>query len=475
MTGRLLLLPCLLLAACTPSVPTAPAEPAQLTLVSTPPTGTPGWVLDAPLEVKVIDSDGKPAVGITVTWRAEADGAQLEGSAPAPGPLKWDELNPTWSANATSISDDSGIARKQYLPGWGRGAQRVTATVGDASLIISVSVTSFMATSAAMSQSRACGLDGDGKLYCWVPSWRARQSVPIRMPAGMRPVAANTAERFLSLAGGESAPICGLTLDRALRCLVPANFDALGVATPVAVSTPVPFVQITSSASSMCGLDSSGGAWCSGSNRAGELGDGTTTNRTTFGPVTGSVRFAALVTSDGRACGVDLSGGAWCWGGSGDALGVVNSSVSIITVPTAVAVGRRYSQVAPLVGGVCGIDAITAIMECWGNAAIGRIGAPPVRDPVTPLRVVGAPHLRDFAGGANTSGQFLEVTGTVANWGDQLPFDLQLIGVPERGAGLAGFDRILTRGSGAICLAHVTGSTVCSWVYYRGAGVPVPQ
>ncbi|MES2304946.1 MAG: Ig-like domain-containing protein [Gemmatimonadota bacterium] len=477
----------LLIAACTPDVPTAPADPEQLTLVSSPPTGTPGWVLDAPLTVKVTDAGGRPAAGVVVTWQAESGAGQLESDRPLPPERPWSLLHPGWTSSSTTISDENGIARVRYAPGWESGTQRVSVTAGDATLAVLVAVTSFSATSVALGSTRACGLDPAGRMYCWQPAWRERQLIPTTMPASMRPIPTAGSERYLVLAGGNQfrdVDVCGLTTDHQLRCAFLGSADASGVITMQPVATPVPFVALTGSGvgslagqSWLCGLDATGQAWCRGRNDAGQLGDGTRVSRTDFAPVLGSVRFSTLVASEERACGVDLSGGAWCWG-SGPARGIGLPSGDVTMVPTAIAVGRGYREVTPVSFGVCGIRTLTNQMECWGNAVIqlaGISGGGFGQDPTNPRLVSANPLLRAMSGSAGSSGQFLTTTGQVANWGDQVPFDLGISADPEYGAGLTGFDRILTQGTGAICSSHVSGSTVCSWVYYRGVGVPVPN
>src|SRR5438477_8118289 len=66
-----------------------------------------------------------------------------------------------------------------------------------------------------------------------------------------------------------------------------------------------------------CALDGSGQAYCWGENLAGNLGDGTTTNRLVPTPVAGGLTFASLSVGYFRTCGVTTSGAAYCWGNLG--------------------------------------------------------------------------------------------------------------------------------------------------------------
>lgn len=54
----------------------------------------------------------------------------------------------------------------------------------------------------------------------------------------------------------------------------------LGWVMPVAAQGPT-IVQVAAAGDFSCALDNTGQVWCWGSNRSGQLGDGTTTRRST--------------------------------------------------------------------------------------------------------------------------------------------------------------------------------------------------
>jgi alpha-tubulin suppressor-like RCC1 family protein len=67
------------------------------------------------------------------------------------------------------------------------------------------------------------------------------------------------------------------------------------------------FVSIDVGWNFTCGLADAGKAWCWGDNSAGQLGDGTTTNRRQPTPVQGAIGFQAISAGSAHACGITPS------------------------------------------------------------------------------------------------------------------------------------------------------------------------
>jgi len=63
-----------------------------------------------------------------------------------------------------------------------------------------------------------------------------------------------------------------------------------------------------------CARASSGRLWCWGANAFGQLGDGTTTSRSTPVPVLGIADARALGVAATHTCAVRADGHVWCWG-----------------------------------------------------------------------------------------------------------------------------------------------------------------
>jgi alpha-tubulin suppressor-like RCC1 family protein len=79
------------------------------------------------------------------------------------------------------------------------------------------------------------------------------------------------------------------------------------------------FVSVIAGAEHTCGLLESGLLKCWGLNDVGEVGDGTTTNRSTPVSVSGGHVFL-MIAASGLAyhtCGLKAGGVPWCWGWNG--------------------------------------------------------------------------------------------------------------------------------------------------------------
>src|SRR6185369_4544186 len=125
--------------------------------------------------------------------------------------------------------------------------------------------------------------------------------------------------------------------------------------------------------STQCELLTTGAAHCWGDNSHGQVGDGTTMNRSRPTAVNGGLLFASLAEgSADHACGLTASGQAYCWGANGfGQLG--DGTITDRTAPVAVSGGLTFTQLAVSTTATCGLSSSGAL-TCWGWAGYGLYG-----------------------------------------------------------------------------------------------------
>jgi alpha-tubulin suppressor-like RCC1 family protein len=164
---------------------------------------------------------------------------------------------------------------------WGRNS---SGQLGDGTTVNRVSPTAVSGTTSFQSigagESWTCGLDTAGRAYCWgaIPAVGASQTTP-------RTYA--TAPNFTSLSVG-GAHACALTADGTAYCWGDNRSGQLGDSTtttraePTAAAGGMKFQSISAGYEHTCGRTTGDGAIaCWGRNRAGELGDASSTFRLT--------------------------------------------------------------------------------------------------------------------------------------------------------------------------------------------------
>lgn len=241
----------------------------------------------------------------------------------------------------------------------------------------------------------SCGLDSAGTAYCWGSNRYGElgnsstndSATPVVVGSGQ-----DGRENF-SVVVTTGPHACGLRANGTLRCWGNNEFGQLGDGTTLDRSAPVSvvgrlnFQTISVGALHTCGIDLEGRTFCWGYNEFGQLGDGTTLNRTS--PVQASIehRFQSVSAGGLHTCALDRTGQAYCWGHNVRGQAGNGTTVDAAT-PVAVSGSARFRSIT---AGGLHTCALTAKGEayCWGYNARGALGSGDSSDRPTPTPVLG--------------------------------------------------------------------------------------
>ena len=298
----------------------------------------------------------------------------------------------------------------------------------------------FAFASVGAGNGHTCGVTTSGTAYCWgynddgrVGGVTAEDSCNILdisgnhiigiIPCTLTPVPVSGALSFASISAATQT--CGVTTSGTAYCWGANQVGQLGTmvqldqctvvtacashycdrenrscsVTPVAVSRGLTFASVSGGDRYACGVTRTGTAYCWGSNRWGQLGDGS------LGPedcglfegpcsrtpvqVAGGFTFASVSAGDYHACGVTTTGTAYCWGYGGNGrLG--DGTTTDRTTPVAVSGGLMFASVSAGAYHTCGVTT-GGTAHCWGYNRWGQLGDGTKTDRLTPVRVVGQP------------------------------------------------------------------------------------
>ncbi len=242
-----------------------------------------------------------------------------------------------------------------------------------------------------------CAVTSTGSAKCWGENSFGQLGDGTRTDR-WKPVAVTGLMSGVSSISAGSSDSCAVTAGGAAKCWGDNSYGQLGDGTRTGRLTPVNVAGLSGvtavSTGSMhtCAATNTAVAKCWGDNAYGQLGDGTTVSRLTPVTVSGaSSLFASINAGWGYSCAVTTVGAARCWGRNasgqlGDGTTIDRSAPvgvwGLSSGVTSLRTGAGYFAFS------CATSA-TGGAKCWGDNSWGQLGDGTTTARLTPVEVTG--------------------------------------------------------------------------------------
>jgi alpha-tubulin suppressor-like RCC1 family protein len=230
-------------------------------------------------------------------------------------------------------------------------------------------------------------------------------------------------EPAATLVGAGDHFSCAVTTSGGVKCWGSNQYGKLGDGTNVHRSRPTDVLGLTAGAARVavgldhaCALTNGGAVKCWGRNSAGQLGDGTTVSRNSPVSVLGLGSGVISIAAGGeQTCALMTAGGVKCWGVNTN--GQVGDNTTTMRTSPVDVTGLASGVVAVSAGGshTCALVS-GGTMKCWGANTQGQLGDGSTAQSLTPVAVTGVTNAAEIsAGGQHTCAR--TAAGGLACWG----------------------------------------------------------
>jgi len=406
--------------------------------------------------VRLVDSLGKPRIGIPITFTATQGGrvaltvvstasngvaspgtwtlgdipgqqtliatvesAKLELKASATGtPIHYRPASGLIASGfVTCALDAAGFAScmgQEPQVGDGDTASKFTPTLTAGS----IKFKSLSPSRVTSIPTHNCGVGTDNAVYCWGANSLVDTSGKSNSTKTPTKLGSDLVWSQVSPGGAHN---CAITQDGVAYCWGVNSIGQLGIRSDTGIIfKPAPvygdfrFMSIAAGATHTCALTLDRTALCWGNNNFGQLGDGGTVARLAPTLVGGGVTFQSIDVGDPWSCGLSTTGKAYCWGGL-EGFGVATTPHLYTGTPTFTSLSVGSLHACALTG--------DGQAFCWGNNQFGQLGDSSVVSRSNPTAVAGGLRFTSIAAGvAHTCG--ITSDGSVACWGSNLAGEL---------------------------------------------------
>lgn len=270
---------------------------------------------------------------------------------------------------------------------------------------------------------------------------------------------------------------CAVLSNRTVRCWGANDFGQLGDRTTSPRSTPVSVPGISNAISVAAGDAGScarllgGSIICWGANDTGVLGDGTTADSLVPVTVKGITTATQLAVGDGFACAIVSGGAIRCWGAN-DSGQLGNGTYVQSSSPVSVAGISGATQLALGSAHACAVLP-QGVVKCWGANDLGSLGNGRWIGSATPVFAYSITGASKIAAGSAHSCAVVSLgllycwgRGDVMQLGDQLQ-DPAGASIPLKSLGISHAAEVAA-GDGHTCVRFSGGTVSCFGGDYFG-------
>lgn len=186
-----------------------------------------------------------------------------------------------------------------------------------------------------------------------------------------------------------------------------------GTVPNIAQPTGGDYQKLTAGTSHTCAINPSNNLKCWGRNQHGQLGDGTTTDKTVSTLIDSSVQYSQVSAGDAHTCAITTTGVLKCWGkNSSGQLGDSTTTDRLTSI--VIDAGTNYSQISASGNVTCGITTAN-LLKCWGYNGFGAVGDGTIVDKNLPVTIDVVTYSSVAVGAMHTCG--ITTAGLLKCWG----------------------------------------------------------
>lgn len=225
----------------------------------------------------------------------------------------------------------------------------------------------------------ACAITLEGTLKCWGENSYGQVGTGATSFQESLPVPIDTSETYKTVDVGDYHA-CAITTGEDLKCWGRNNYGQVGdgstvnKTSPTLINNGVKYSSVSVGSTSSCAITTAGALKCWGRNNSGQVGDGTTTQRNAPVVVNTGIEYESVSVGSYNVCGKLTDSSIRCWGQNlkgqvGDGTTTQRNS------PVAIDVGAQYKTVQAGNAFACGITSDDKY-KCWGSNYAANMGVP---------------------------------------------------------------------------------------------------